>query len=105
MALISICIPTYEMSGRGVGYLTHSFNILSKQSFKDFDVVISDHSQNDDIKKLCENYSNLLDIQYHRNTEGRGSNSININNATDQPHIHQPYCILIKVFYFFIFKH
>ena len=81
MALISICIPTYEMSGRGVGYLTHSFNILSKQSFKDFDVVVSDHSQNDDIKKLCEDYSNRLDLHYYRNTEGRGSNSININNA------------------------
>ena len=40
--VISIAIPTYEMHGHGVEYLRHQFNIFSKQTFQDFEVVISD---------------------------------------------------------------
>lgn len=81
MPKISICIPTYEMSGKGVEYLTQSFDILCRQSFTDFEVIISDHSQNQDIENLCKAYSDRLSIGYYKNDKGRGSNSININNS------------------------
>lgn len=81
MPKISVCIPTYEMKGKGVEFLNHSFNILSKQSFKDFDVVVSDHSVNFDIKDLCKSWKDKLDIKYYQNEYKRGISSANVNNA------------------------
>ena len=81
MKLISVCIPTYEMRGHGVAFLKQSFDILANQGFKDFDIVISDHSKTDIIKDLCAAYKNKLDIHYYRNAENIGSSSANINNA------------------------
>lgn len=81
MKYISICIPTYEMHGKGVEFLTHSFEILKKQTFKNFDVVVSDHSLNSEIETLCKDYAKNLDIHYFKNTQKRGNSSANINNA------------------------
>lgn len=81
MKLLSVCIPTYEMKGLGTKFLAESFDILAKQTFKDFDVVISDHSQNDDIENLCNKYADRLEIKYHKNEKGRGNSSANLNNA------------------------
>lgn len=84
MKLVSICIPTYEMKGMGVKFLQQSFDILAEQTFKDFDIVISDHSQDDNIKNLCDEYQGELEINYFKNTENRGSSSANLNNAIRQ---------------------
>ena len=54
MKLVSVCIPTYEMGGYGNIFLKHSLDILAKQTFKDFDVVISGHSKADLIKNVCD---------------------------------------------------
>lgn len=81
MKFFSIAIPTYEMKGKGVEYLEHSFNILSAQTFKDFEVVISDHSIDNTIQILCEKWSNTLGIRYIRNDINRGNSSSNLNNA------------------------
>lgn len=78
---ISICIPTYEMNGLGDKFLEHSFNVLLQQKFKDFNVIISDHSKTDLIKNLCKKYKNKLNIEYYRNKIKKGSSSANINNA------------------------
>lgn len=86
MRQISICIPTYEMNGLGHVFLRHSFEILKNQTFKDFDVVVSDHSKDNLIQNLCEEYKNTLDISYHRNTTNFGSSSANINNAIKNAH-------------------
>lgn len=81
MSFLSVCIPTYEMKNIGPIFLEHSFNILAKQSFKDFEVVISDHSSNDGIKEICDKYKDLINVKYHKNTDNLGSSSANINNA------------------------
>ena len=81
MKFLSICIPTYEMSGKGNVFLEHSFKILLNQTFKDFEVVISDHSKTDVIKNLCHKYENKLDIHYIRNLNNIGNSSTNTNNA------------------------
>lgn len=78
---ISVCIPTYEMAGQGVKYLKHSLDILTNQNFKNFNVVISDHSLDDNIEKTCKEYQEVLSIKYLRNDKKRGSSSANINNA------------------------
>ena len=77
----SIAIPAYEANGRGVEFLEHSFNLFQNQTFTDFEVVVSDHSLNEDIKDLCDSWSDKLDIKYLKNFYRRGGSSPNINNA------------------------
>lgn len=81
MSHISVAIPTYEMKGLGADYLRHSFSILARQTFRDFDVVVSDHSKDNMIKDLCDEFSDRLTIHYVRNEDGIGSSSANVNNA------------------------
>ena len=78
---ISIAIPTYEMKLSGVFFLEISLNKICQQSFKDIEVVISDHSVNDEIKNLCQSFEHKLNIIYLKNENNRGSSSANINNA------------------------
>lgn len=77
----SIAIPTYGYDGRGSEFLNHSLEILSKQTFKDFEVVISDHSIDNTISDLIEKWASVLKIKYLRNENGRGIISPNINNS------------------------
>lgn len=78
--MISITIPTYEMNGVGKFFIDKSLEFISKQTFKEFEIVISDHSLSDEIKNICLNYG-TLDIKYIKNVENRGSSSANLNNA------------------------
>ncbi len=77
---ISICLPTYEMHGVGAQFLRESFEIFTKQTFKDFDVVISDNSVTDVIKAVCDEYKDKLDIKYFKH-EGKKEMSPNVNSA------------------------
>lgn len=79
--LVSICIPTYEMKGKGVEYLEYSFNILQQQTYTNFEIIISDHSQSPIIEDLCKKWSNKLNIRHYYNDNNRGVSSSNINNA------------------------
>ena len=81
---LSICIPTYEMHGRATEMLTRNFDILKKQTFKDFEVIISDNSLDDVVKNLCENdIYQFLNIRYIRNPRKGASSNTNeaIRNA------------------------
>ena len=77
---ISVVIPTYEMRGRGVEMLENSFFALENQDYKDFEVIISDHSVDDYIFNSCLQ-NKKLDIKYIRNEKSRGSPSANANNG------------------------
>ena len=79
--MISIAMPTYESFGRGVEFLEFQFQKFLEQIYKDFEIVISDHSKDDNIQRLCERYSDLLDISYVRNEENRGNFTDNTNRA------------------------
>ena len=80
--LFSIAIPTYEMGNVGASYLDFSLSILAKQTFKNFEVVISDHSANSEIRAIAVKWLNCgVDVRYHRNTCRRGSSSSNLNSA------------------------
>lgn len=77
----SIAIPAYGYAGKGKEFLDHNFKSLHKQTFKDFEVVVSDHSTDDTIKDLCESWRDKLKIRYIRNERGRGIISPNLNEA------------------------
>lgn len=81
MSKISICIPTYEYNGRGVLYLKELIDSIRKQTFSDFDIVISDHSVDDNISEFVYSLRNEFQIKYLKNSIGRRSQSANINVA------------------------
>ena len=76
---ISVCIPTYEMGGRGAAFLSRALESVKLQTVKDLEIIVSDHSEDDCIQKLCVDSD--LSIKYLRNSKNRGSASANINNA------------------------
>jgi len=78
---ISICIPTWEQYGRGVEFLKNNFEVLLSQTYKNFNVIISDHSKDDNIKLLCDEYSNHFEIKYFKNKNFLGNGPANTNNA------------------------
>ncbi len=66
--MISVCIPTYEMNGVGRDMLKRNLDILKTQTLKDFEVVISDNSEDDEIKHLCESDDyKTLHFNYFKN--------------------------------------
>lgn len=70
---ISIVIPCYPMHGVGVKMLTRALKSIKKQTFKDYEIVATDDSEDNLISELCDNY----DVQYFRNQgkKGMASNS------------------------------
>lgn len=77
----SICIPTYEMNGYGTDFLRFSFEKIKTQTFRNFEVVISDHSIDRNIQNLCLEYSKHFEINYIRNKKNKGSSSSNLNTC------------------------
>jgi len=78
----SIAIPTYEFNGKGVEYLNNSLKYLSAQTFTNFEIVISDHSENNLIKNLVKEWSSSLNIKHYYYTDGKyKTHSLNVNNA------------------------
>lgn len=69
------------MKGCGHIFLEKSFESLSTQTFKDFNIIISDHSKDNLIQDLCIKYQDKLKINYYKNAEKYGNSSANINNA------------------------
>lgn len=78
MPKISIVIPCYEFNGYGKNCLFHSFKILKEQTFKDFNIIISDHSKDTVIENFCKEEKEL-NIKYIRNEEKRGNPAFNLN--------------------------
>jgi len=77
----SIAIPTYGYNGKGTEFLEFSFEKMFQQSFKDFEIVISDHSVDNTIKDICDKWSDKLNIKHSFNDRGRGIISPNINES------------------------
>jgi glycosyltransferase involved in cell wall biosynthesis len=83
MPEISIAIPTYEMKGIGDQYLSELFDTIKEQDYKNFEVCVSDHSQDNKILQVCEEYANYFEIQYYKNEETRGNGPANTNSAVE----------------------
>jgi glycosyltransferase involved in cell wall biosynthesis len=83
MSKISVAIPCYEYQGHGAFALNYLLETLDTQTFKDFDVVVSDHSLNDNkqIEHLCDSWQDKMKIKYLRNSYNRGNASANFNYA------------------------
>lgn len=78
---MSICIPTWEQYGYGKVYLINLLETINKQTFKDFEVVISDHSEDLSIYKIVNDFRNFFQIKYFKNEIKRGNSPANTNNC------------------------
>lgn len=75
--LISICIPAYKR----VDFLQRLFESTVAQSFRDYEVVVSDDSPGVEVEELSESYRDKFPaITYHRNKTALGTPS-NWNEA------------------------
>lgn len=78
---ISVCIPAYDMSGDGAAFLAAGLDGLVAQDQADFEVVVSDQSDNDAIEQLCARYADRLQITHVYFRDGPRQGSANCNNA------------------------
>ena len=80
--LISICIPCYEMSGKGIQRIEQLIRSICYQNYSNFEIIISDHSVDDNIFNATKSFEfEKLNITYIKNDYKRGSSSANINSA------------------------
>jgi hypothetical protein len=69
------------MAGVGVEMLTQCLLSIGEQRFRDFELVISDHSVDYAIANFLQTVRADFPITYIRNDQKRGSSSANFNNA------------------------
>lgn len=74
---ISVCIPVYKK----VDYLKRLLDSLSVQTFRDFEIIITDDSPDDLIENLVKQYSFQQPLKYFRNRPALGTPE-NWNEAT-----------------------
>ena len=80
--LVSIAISTFEAGGNGHNMVKFGLESIREQTYKNIEVVISDHSKDDKIKDMVATFPDL-NIKYVRYHKNYGSNSCNTNNAMD----------------------
>ena len=78
---MSIVIPTWEANGVGHKVIKYAFTSLEKQTFKDFEVVVSDQSVDNLTEEVCEQWKDRLNIVYTREEKRRGYFTANENNG------------------------
>jgi glycosyltransferase involved in cell wall biosynthesis len=81
MTKISIAIPTWESYNNGEQFLDDLLRTIEIQTFKNFEVVISDHSKDDYLLPKIKEFEDKFDIKYYRNEKDRGNGPANMNNA------------------------
>ena len=79
----SIAIPTWESYGRGGEFLDDLLRTIEIQTFKDFEVCISDHCENGEVLNVVKTFEDKFNIVYSRNDENRGNGPANTNKAID----------------------
>lgn len=60
---ISICIPAYKRAE----HLQRLLDSIALQEFRDFEVIVTDDSPDQEVATLCENYKGMFPLRYHRN--------------------------------------
>ena len=69
MPFISICIPTYKHED----YLKRLLDSILSQTYKDFEIIITDDSPDNSVEGLLENYNSNPGIHYYKNGKSLGT--------------------------------
>ena len=80
MTEFSIIAPVYKMKdGYSERFLVEYLTSLSYQTFKDFEVIIPDQSEDDNLKEICKTFSYIMNIKHIRNTGEHKCAAANVN--------------------------
>jgi glycosyltransferase involved in cell wall biosynthesis len=66
---ISICIPAYKRTA----YLKRLLDSIAIQTYKDFEVIVSDDSPDDSVKLVCNEYASQFKLLYYKNSVALGT--------------------------------
>ena len=67
--LLSICIPAYKRPD----FLQRLLDSIQIQLFRNFEVIVTDDSPDQDVRKTCLYYAELLPLRYFRNETPAGT--------------------------------
>jgi len=79
--MVSICVASTNQVELNIGYLKQLLDSLCNQTYRRFEVVISDDSKDDVIRDFLAGADYKLDIHYLKHDSGKKSASANINHA------------------------
>lgn len=83
----SICIPVWEQHGSGLTFLNVLLNSILTQTFTDYEIIISDHSKNDEISDYILgviHHGFFQNLRYFRYKKDYGNGVSNLNNTLKQ---------------------
>ena len=84
MTKVSIAIPTWENNGRGAEFLDDLISTIAIQTLTDYEVIVSDHSEDNAVKNVVKSYeAQGMNIKHVRNNEKRGNGPANTNAAIE----------------------
>jgi glycosyltransferase involved in cell wall biosynthesis len=66
---VSICIPAYKRTE----FLKRLLNSIAFQTYKDFEVIITDDSNDNSVEVLVDSYKGLFQLNYEKNFPALGS--------------------------------
>jgi len=66
---ISICIPAYKR----LPYLKRLLASIAEQSYKHYEIIVSDDSDDDSVYHFLQSFNQLVSIQYFKNTPSLGT--------------------------------
>jgi glycosyltransferase involved in cell wall biosynthesis len=72
------------MQNRGIEFLKQALDSLQTQTCRDFEVVISDDSEDNLIEEFIKDAAYVMDVRYVKNLSGKKGSSDNLNNAVRQ---------------------
>src|SRR5580658_11022921 len=67
--MISVCVPAFKRTD----FLQRLLESISIQTFRDFEVVITDDSPDQAVRDLCDSYSGRFPLTYVRNERPLGT--------------------------------
>jgi glycosyltransferase involved in cell wall biosynthesis len=67
--LISICIPAYK----NTDFLKRLLDSITIQRFTDFEVVVTDDSPDDAVRRMCDEFASRMPLNYFRNVKQLGT--------------------------------
>lgn len=82
MPKISICTTVHKLPERlSERFLVEFLSDLMYQTFKDFEVIVADQSDTNEMEIICNVFSKVLNIKYIKNTKGLNTTADNVNLA------------------------
>lgn len=66
---ISICIPAYQRPQ----YLQRLLDSIVEQTYRDYEVIVTDDSPDETVKHLCEQYKDRIPLHYYKNPTPLGT--------------------------------